>query len=127
MSTNKKTLVFDFDGVIHSYISGWKGVDIIPDPPVPGIKEALVNLKEKGFEIIIVSTRSATPEGTTAMVEWLNKYDFDNCYDNISSVKPPAFCYIDDRAICFDGNPKKMLHDIETFIPWTVSFQNNLV
>ena len=33
----KQTVVFDFDGVIHSYKSGWRGASIIPDPPVPGI------------------------------------------------------------------------------------------
>ena len=33
-----KTVVFDFDGVVHSYTSGWQGEDTIPDPPVPGIK-----------------------------------------------------------------------------------------
>ena len=37
----KKTVVFDFDGVIHSYTSGWKGETNIPDPPVDGIQEAL--------------------------------------------------------------------------------------
>ncbi len=29
----KQTVVFDFDGVIHSYTSGWKGATVIPDPP----------------------------------------------------------------------------------------------
>lgn len=37
----KQTVVFDFDGVIHSYISGWKESTTIPDPPVPGIAEAM--------------------------------------------------------------------------------------
>lgn len=36
----KPTVVFDFDGVIHSYTSGWKGATEIPDPPVPGVREA---------------------------------------------------------------------------------------
>ena len=31
-----KTILLDFDGVIHSYTSGWKGAGVIPDPPVPG-------------------------------------------------------------------------------------------
>ena len=32
----KPIVVLDFDGVIHSYKSGWKGADVIPDEPVPG-------------------------------------------------------------------------------------------
>lgn len=32
----KPILCLDFDGVIHSYSSGWKGADVIPDPPVAG-------------------------------------------------------------------------------------------
>ena len=42
--TPKPTLCVDFDGVIHSYISGWKGADVIPDPPVPGAIEALYRI-----------------------------------------------------------------------------------
>ena len=38
---NKQTVVFDFDGVIHSYKSGWQGDAIIPDEPVVGIDKAL--------------------------------------------------------------------------------------
>ena len=37
----KYTVVLDFDGVIHSYSSGWRGKTCIPDPPVPGIREEI--------------------------------------------------------------------------------------
>ena len=33
--------------------------------------------------------------------------------------KPPAIVYIDDRAICFDGNPHGLLDEIMAFEPWT--------
>ena len=46
---SKKTVVFDFDGVIHSYTSGWQGVCLIPDEPVIGIKEAIESIREAGL------------------------------------------------------------------------------
>ena len=43
------TVVFDFDGVIHSFKSGWKGAAEIPDPPVDGIQQVIENLQERGY------------------------------------------------------------------------------
>ena len=37
----KPILCLDFDGVVHSYKSGWQGVDAIPDPPTEGFFEWL--------------------------------------------------------------------------------------
>lgn len=34
--------------------------------------------------------------------------------------KPPAIVYIDDRAICFDGNADTLLEKIKKFKPWNV-------
>lgn len=112
----KGTIVFDFDGVIHSYKSGWKGESIIPDPPVDGIKESIKAIKEAGYEVVIVSTRCSRYEGQVAIWEWLKKYDI--CVDDVCKEKPPALCYIDDRAICFDGHPETLLSQIESFTPW---------
>lgn len=112
---NKPTLCFDFDGVIHSYKSGWRGDSIIPDPPVDGMREAINTLKSQ-YKIVINSARCKSPEGYDAIKRWLDKNDI--YYDEVSMIKPQAMCYIDDRAICFDGNPNHMMDAISAFQPW---------
>jgi len=124
----------DFDGVIHSYSSGWKGVSVIPDPPVSGaikwIEKHLPVPDEicamapeyKGPEIQIYSSRSKSWRGRRAMKKWLidNGLHPAYIYENILRFpvkKPAAFLTIDDRAICFDGNfpdSEKMM----SFKPW---------
>jgi len=37
----KPILVLDFDGVLHSYTSGWQGATVIADPPTRGMVEFL--------------------------------------------------------------------------------------
>lgn len=111
-----KTVVFDFDGVIHSYTSGWKGADVIPDPPVPGIKEVIKELRSAGYNIVVQSSRAATFNGADAITEYLIKHDID--VDGITHEKPPAIVYIDDRAICFDGHPETLIEKITNFKPW---------
>lgn len=114
----KKTIVFDFDGVIHSYTSGWQGAATIPDPPTPGIIEALQEICEAGYEIVIVSSRCATEEGKAAIQDYLTKHHMHQYVSRICTEKPPAIVYIDDRAICFDGNASNLLEQIQTFRPW---------
>lgn len=115
---SKRTVVFDFDGVIHSYTSGWQGAVFIPDPPVKGIGKALKQISEAGYEIVIVSARCAYACGEDAIKEWLIKHGLSCYVDRICKEKPPAVVYIDDRAICFDGHPETLLSKIQTFIPW---------
>ena len=116
MNTAKKTVVFDFDGVIHSYTSGWQNECTIPDPPVDGIKEAIAEIREAGYTVVIVSTRCAYANGKLAIMNWLEKYGIK--VDGIVEHKPPAVVYIDDRAICFDGDSKSLLSKIKKFKPW---------
>lgn len=113
MMDSKPILCLDFDGVIHSYQSGWKGPTIIPDVPVDGALEFIRDMR-KHFQIKIFSSRSAHPGGPEAMAEWLRKAFEDAAYeygtiDRIMAdigwptTKPPALVTIDDRAIRFDG------------------------
>jgi hypothetical protein len=115
----KPILCLDFDGVLHSYSSGWKGADVIPDPPVPG---ALAFLREavKHFRVAIFSSRSNQPGGLLAMQQWLG----DHTEDGITLAelewpleKPPAFVTLDDRVICFTGEWPSM-EALLAFKPW---------
>lgn len=121
----KKTVVFDFDGVIHSYTSGWKGISNIPDPPVPGIDKALKEIHDAGYEVVIVSTRCSNVFGLMAINTWLKDYGLYQYVDKILKEKPPAIVYIDDRAICFDGKPDNLLEQIESFKPWYNKYGNS--
>ncbi len=113
---SKKTVVFDFDGVIHSYTSGWKGTTCIPDPPVDGIAQAIDQIRAAGYEVVVVSTRCANPLGVSAIATYLR--DNGITVDKITAEKPPAIVYIDDRAICFNGEADTLLNQIRGFKPW---------
>jgi hypothetical protein len=129
-------LCLDFDGVCHSYTSGWKGATIIPDEPVTDLFEFML-AASRHFEIAIYSSRSHQPGGRAAMVNWFIKYGPELAcsyteesivwYSQVTKVpllcltfpteKPPAFVTIDDRALTFTG----IWPSIDTLInfrPW---------
>lgn len=111
----KPTIIFDFDGVIHSYSSGWKGVTVIPDPPVLGIKEAIDAIR-KEYRVVVVSTRCFRPGGIQAIEDYLAKHNI--LVDDVIDEKVPAILSIDDRVICFDGRPELLLQKIKNFKSW---------
>lgn len=123
----------DFDGVIHSYTSGWQGVAMIADPPVPGAIEWLqkhlplpdalgIGGPHEGPIVQIYSSRSKSWRGRRAMTQWLIKHGLPREYitDRILKFpkkKPAAFLTIDDRAICFDGK-FPTADEMLAFKPW---------
>lgn len=133
-------ICFDFDGVLHSYTSGWRGADIIPDPPVEGAIKFLIDLvKLDKYSVHIYSSRSNQEGGIEAMYEWLyiylqeyyaDKYrpiSTSGAISNAESIlkkikfpvsKPPALVTIDDRVICFEGHFEGLMYQIQTFKPW---------
>lgn len=117
----KKIICIDFDGVLHSYTSGWKGAEVILDPPVPGAIEWLTSLAEDDeFKAVIYSSRSKEPDAIWAMRIWFTDHGMSNevlAKIDFAVEKPPAFLTIDDRAICFEGIfPDKAV--MKNFKPW---------
>ncbi len=116
----KPTLCLDFDGVIHSYTSGWLGADKIPDMPVPGAIEFIARATEE-FVVCIYSSRSSQPGGIAAMKNWLHYHAGSRAWitDKVfwSESKPAAMVTIDDRALTFTGVWPE-LKDLKAFKPW---------
>jgi len=117
MQTSKKHVyAFDFDGVIASY-KGFVGPEHAMAPLAEVVK-AIRILKEHGHKILIHSTRGN---------EFLKKYcdehnipiDYYNKNPELEGVnpgKPIAYVYIDDRAVCYKGQPaEKLVEEIEQF------------
>ncbi|MDR2534983.1 MAG: hypothetical protein LBD29_03005, partial [Treponema sp.] len=119
--TGTKVVAVDFDGVINSYVSGWKGPSET-DAPVLSAAESLKTLFNSGYKVIIFSTRANTREGIETIREYLRKHTENNELADtieITGQKPIADMYIDDRAIPFNGDWEETLKQIEQFKPWT--------
>ena len=115
---SKKTIVFDFDGVIHRGYNGWKDGSIYGEIDYELLDFIKVLIKD--YYVVISSNRPAEQ-----IVEYLNKdsnisLDFEvfkkdfnsNMYwnkDNIVGVtneKAVGILYIDDRGYRYDKNVK---------------------
>jgi hypothetical protein len=68
----KPIICLDFDGVVHSYTSGWKGPRTILDAPMPGALKFIATMSEY-YEIHIFSSRSHYFGGRRAMKKYLYK------------------------------------------------------
>jgi adenylylsulfate kinase len=121
-SVIQKTIAVDFDGVLSDY-RGWQG-DKMLDPPLPGAIEWIATLVDKGFAVVIHTTRNPDLIRT-----WLETW-FASEYGNkseaatiparikVTNIKPPAWVYIEDRAICYRGGTYPTPEEIEHFRAW---------
>ena len=106
--SESKNLAIDFDGVIHDndkgYFDGTCYGEIID-----GAHEAIVSLSEK-FEIIIFTAKAKSSRplingktGEQLVWEWLESKKLAGYIKEVTSEKPRAIAYIDDKAIRFDS------------------------
>lgn len=99
----KKTICLDFDGVCNTY-DGWKGEDELFEPR-PELGEFIRALIDGGKRVAIFSTRPADK-----LAAWcdanLPQLSGEVANGNLffPDRKPPADCYVDDRAIRFNGS-----------------------
>lgn len=128
----KQILCLDFDGVIHSYVSGWTGARNIPDDPMPGALEFIHESLIAGWDVVIHSSRARHFGGISAMKTWLYRHAMaDNRWYEVMGTpgiedarfcrwKPSATLTIDDRALQFRGEwPSN--DAMRQFKPWKLT------
>jgi len=123
--TMPKTIIsVDFDGVLHSYASGWQGPREARDPPFPGAMEWLRDMLAMGYRLEIFSSRSSMEGGIPTMIDWVNRHAKLITGRNdwtpeliYPTVKPPAKVILDDRAMYFTGKWPTPA-EIDAFQPW---------
>ncbi len=106
-----KTIALDFDGVIHSYESGWLGEGIL-EHPLEGAQDFIKDLQDRNFKVIIFSVRAATIKGQETIKQWLRQHGF-SADIQITNAKPKASLYVDDRGLRFEGNFDEVLDYID--------------
>ncbi len=98
----------DLDGVLNQY-DGWKGAEFF-HPPRPGAREFLERLNALGFRVVVFTVRWGPH-----VREWLDRHALSELVDEVTDKKPPAHVYIDDRAICFNGDYDSVLNEVRGF------------
>ncbi len=103
----KKKILIDLDGVLNIY-NGKYEPDVIPDIK-NGARELVENLS-KNFDLYLFTTREKS-----LSKKWLNENKLNMYFKDITNIKIPAYLYIDDRCICFNGDFQKLMSEINNF------------
>jgi len=123
----RPVLCLDFDGVIHSYKSGWQGARNTPDDPVPGAFEFMWSALNSGWDVVIHSSRARHFGGIRAMRKYIKKHAEGAWWETAGHRgledlrfvrwKPAALVTLDDRAVTFNGKWPS-LNALRKFKPW---------
>ncbi len=105
-----KTILIDLDGVLNEY-KGDFDKNSIPNIK-QGAREFLEQISQS-YEIKIFTTRNKL-----LTAKWLIANEIDTFISDITNTKDPAFLYIDDRCINFNGNFEELSAGIHNFKPY---------
>jgi beta-phosphoglucomutase-like phosphatase (HAD superfamily) len=104
----KPIVCVDLNGVLDAY-TGWKHADHW-DSPRPGAEAFLRALTERGFDVVVFTTRHHAQ-----VRRWLQQHGLLAYVSGVTRRKPPAHVFVDDRAVCFRGDFDETLDKIVHF------------
>lgn len=104
--SEQKNLAIDFDGVIHDNNMGFFDGTCYGEI-IKGTYEAIESLSQR-YDIIIFTAKAKASRpmiggksGVELVWEWLNFHKLSPFIKEVTSEKPRAFAYLDDKAIRF--------------------------
>lgn len=109
MNNSKRTIFIDLDGVLNNYTGNYNQ-NYIPEIKA-GAKEFIIKLSQN-FNIKIFTVRDKV-----LVNQWLEEYKLDKYIKEVTKIKEPAWLYIDDRCIRFEGNYSILENQIQEFKP----------
>ena len=103
----KKTIAIDLDGVLDEYTGKYdeNSIPKIKD----GARDFIIKLS-KDYDLVLFTTRKLM-----LATKWLIDNKIDKYFSDVTNVKPPAFIYLDDRALKFNGNYDDTLNAIKNY------------
>ena len=107
MGNYRKTILIDLDGVLNVY-DGKYVENKLPELR-QGAKEFIEELN-KDYDLVLFTTRN-----NLKATKWLIDNKIDKYFKNVTNVKIPAYLYLDDRAIVFEGDYQNTIKQIEDF------------
>jgi len=104
----KRKILIDLDGVLNEYTKGCFDKNYIPDPK-KGVEDFLKELY-KDYDLYLFTSRNLL-----LAVKWLINNNLDSYFKDVTNIKLPAYLFVDDRNIQFNGNYLKTLNEIKNF------------
>jgi hypothetical protein len=107
--TDENTQIgIDFDGVIHKNSKGFYDGTIYDDPVEDANK--FLELISKKYDVVIYTCKARQDRGLVngktgveLIWEWLHKHGLNSYVKKVTSEKPRAVCYIEDKSYRFDN------------------------
>lgn len=105
-----RKILIDLDGVLNMYNGDYNNNSI---PPIRLGAKTFLSKISKNFDIYIFTSRNLL-----LVSKWIFDNDLTDFISDVTSIKIPAWLYIDDRCIQFRGDYNSLLASINDFEVW---------